>query len=539
MTRLDFSGKEFVYNHHLSVAFSELKANPAKSLLQKGEQARKGEQLGLDGNLIVHGDNLRALKALLPRYEGRVNCIYIDPPYNTGNEGWCYNDNVNMPYLTEWLSNNPVDQEDMQRHEKWCCMMWPRLTLLRQLLAEDGVMFISIDDNEAHHLRMMVDEIFGEENFVASFLWRKKGTSTNVTGADVSSNADYQICYKKSCLGGLQQRVRSKKTRIYNNSDDLGCYRTEIIEKKNVGSYKRESMQFDILGQKPRYGKRWQIGYELAKELESKGRFTIEKSIVKRKIYDFEDKDTRSANPTYLPDECGNTDSANKTLQEILGETNFENPKPHQLIQHLIKMCPNDHPIILDSFAGSGTTAQAVLELNKEDGGSRKFILVECEDYADKITAERVRRVIKGVPDAKDLSLKNGLAGSFTFCELGEPIDFDKLLKADALPPYKEFAALVWNLFSDTAFDEKQCDENKFLIGRKDNGLVFCFYRPDKSFLLSNESCLNTTRMEWLASSYPDKEIVVYAPSCFVPNAMLAARNIKFAYLPFALFRLG
>lgn len=149
-----------------------------------------------DDNLIIHGDNLHALKALLPKYAGRVNCIYIDPPYNTGNEGWVYNDNVSSPILKEWLGS-VVGSDDMERHSKWCCMMWPRLQLLRDLLAEDGVIFVSIDDNEQHHLRMLLDEIFGEDNFVASIVWRKKAGG----GQDseyLSREHDYILSYRKS-----------------------------------------------------------------------------------------------------------------------------------------------------------------------------------------------------------------------------------------------------------------------------------------------------------------------------------------------------
>ena len=121
--------------------------------------------------MIIHGDNLHALKALMPRYAGKVNCIYIDPPYNTGNEKWIYNDNVNSPMMKEWLKGkSSVDGEDMERHDKWLCMMWPRLQLLRELLAEDGVIFISIDDNEQHRLRMVMDEIFGEENYEICYI---------------------------------------------------------------------------------------------------------------------------------------------------------------------------------------------------------------------------------------------------------------------------------------------------------------------------------------------------------------------------------
>ena len=169
MPTLDFKGKQIVYAHHLTVPARTLEPDASKSLPSNGSAP------SLDNNLIIHGDNLHALKALMPRYAGRVHCIYIDPPYNTGNEGWVYNDNVNSPLMQAWLTDkSPVDGEDLERHDKWLCMMWPRLHLLRELLAEDGVIFISIDDNEQHHLRMMMDEIFGAGNFVAHIAWQKR-----------------------------------------------------------------------------------------------------------------------------------------------------------------------------------------------------------------------------------------------------------------------------------------------------------------------------------------------------------------------------
>ena len=184
MPTLEFKGKQHIYAHHLTVPYRPLKP----------DETRSYNPTDTNDNLIIHGDNLHALKALLPRYANRIKCIYIDPPYNTGNEGWVYNDNVNSPLMQQWFTENaPVDTEDLEKHDKWLCMMWPRLHLLKELLADDGIIFISIDDNEHHHLRKLMDEIFGTQNFIATFLWKKKGTSTNVRGTTVSATADYQL----------------------------------------------------------------------------------------------------------------------------------------------------------------------------------------------------------------------------------------------------------------------------------------------------------------------------------------------------------
>ena len=194
MPTLDFKGKQHIYAHHLTVPYRPLIPDPGKSVpagsntnvLAATAAGSRTSDIGhrtsvlpwrfylADDNLIIHGDNLHALKALLPRYAGKVKCIYIDPPYNTGNEGWVYNDNVNSPLMREWLKGaNPVDGEDLERHDKWLCMMWPRLHLLKELLTDDGVIFVSIDDNEQHHLRMLMDEVFGVSNFISTVIWRK------------------------------------------------------------------------------------------------------------------------------------------------------------------------------------------------------------------------------------------------------------------------------------------------------------------------------------------------------------------------------
>ena len=530
MPTLDFKGKQHIYAHHLTVPYQPLEP----------DEKRSCNPTGSDDNLIIHGDNLKALKALLPRYANQVKCIFIDPPYNTGNEDWVYNDNVNSPLMQQWLAeNSPVDNEDLERHDKWLCMMWPRLHLLKELLAEDGVIFISIDDNEQHHLRMLMDEIFRKDNFLGCFLWRKKGTSTNVRGTNVSAAADYQICYRRTNVGSLNPRVTPKETRRYPRQDSLGKYRTEILEKRNDGTYARETMRFQILGQHPRNGRRWQIGEKTARELEATDRLVVDKGIVKRKIYDFEDRDTTSAHSTYLPENCGSSNSANKELSKLLGSSGFENPKPVDLIAHLIALSSSQDDIILDSFAGSGTTAHAVLALNKLDNGNRKFILVECEDYADTITGERVRRVINGVPNASDATLQEGLGGSFTYCTLGEPMNMEGMLTGDALPAFESLAAYLLHTASGVTCGAGQLtpknDDGLFYTGDKTD--YYMLYKPDLEFLCSNESMLTQNRAERIrdASCHNGKKATVYAPGKYISQKELTPMDITFCQLPHAL----
>jgi len=217
MPTLDFKGKQFVYSHHLSVPFRELQVDTDKSL---------NEKPSLDDNLIIHGDNLHALKALLPLYAGKIKCVYIDPPYNTGKEGWCFNDNVRGPLIEEWLkkSANPVDKEDLERHDKWCTMMWPRISLLHELLSDDGVIFVSLDDNEVANFTEMINEIFGNKNWVGTIIW-KNVTDNNPT--NIAVEHEYVVCFAKN-KGSLDKQWKSPISEIRDSLVNKGM---ELIDK--------------------------------------------------------------------------------------------------------------------------------------------------------------------------------------------------------------------------------------------------------------------------------------------------------------------
>ena len=241
MSEIVFKGKEFVYNHHLAVPFRPLEIHPDEGI---GEPS-------LNGNLIIHGDNLHALKALLPHYAGKIDCIYIDPPYNTGREDWCYNDNVNAPMVREWLDANPVGVEDGLRHEKWCCVMWPRLRLLNELLSETGAIFVSIDDNEQHRLRAMMDEIFGSDQFVSNIIWQKKYSPSN-DAKGFSDDHDFVVCYARP---GWSRRLlprgeKQNKYYRYNDQDGRGPWRVDNL------SVKTYSAAYDYEIENPETGKR-------------------------------------------------------------------------------------------------------------------------------------------------------------------------------------------------------------------------------------------------------------------------------------------
>ena len=368
------------------------------------------------GNMFIEGDNLAALKILHKSYYGKVKMIYIDPPYNTGND-FIYNDDFKQTRRSYEAEVGITDDEGNvvrddglrtntggHKHSNWLNMMYPRLFLARNLLRQDGVIFVSIDDNEVHDLRLMMNEIFGEENFISQIVWKKKGTSTNVKGAQISSLTEYILVYGRSSKTELAQRWFSKDERVYNKLDSIGAYRTTVIEKKSSGSYDRNTMKFEILGRKPREGKRWQIGLTKAKELEERGRFVIENGIVKLKIYDFEDKDTFAANPNLLLD-YGSTQSGQIEVNELLDGHHFDTPKPIALIKHLINLSVLRKDeladnIILDFFSGSGTTAHAVMQLNAEDGGNRQWICIQLPEQ----TSEKSEAFKAGYANIADIA---------------------------------------------------------------------------------------------------------------------------------------
>jgi adenine-specific DNA-methyltransferase len=391
-----FKGKEYVYNHHLTVPYRPLVADAAKGIGTPD----------LAGNLVIHGDNLHALKSLLPRYAGAVDLIFIDPPYNTGNEGWCYSDGVNSPIMKEWLSTNPVDGEDMLRHDKWLCMMWPRLVLLRELLSERGSIWITLDDNEVHRARMVLDEIFGEQAFVANVIWQKNFSPKN-TAQFFSEDHDHLLVIAKDRCAwrpNLLQRSDEMEARYRNDDNDpRGPWTSGDISARNFysdGSYPvtaPSGRRFD--GPPP--GRYWSISLEKFRALDADGRIWWGESgnnMPRYKRYLSDVKPGVVPQTLWFYDEVGHTQDAKKTVLEmgLLKDHETITPKPVALLERILEIGADEGALILDSFAGSGTTAHAVLKANAKDGGTRRFVLVEGEGYADSLTAERVRRAIKG-----------------------------------------------------------------------------------------------------------------------------------------------
>lgn len=524
LTSLQFGYKEIIASYHHQVPYRPLKPNKKKSL-------NHNKKNPLDDNLIIHGDNLEALKALLPMYGGKVNCIYIDPPYNTGNECWAYNDNVNGPMFKNWFKKI-VDSEDLERHDKWCCMMWPRLKILRQLLAEDGIIFISIDDNEQHRLRMMMDEIFGMGNFITQVTWHKKRGKDN-SAKFFSVVHDFVVVYAKEKQSAVIQRLpmdlNTKKAYKNQTSDPRGSYRLLGLWSRQQGG-----SMFSFTTKTGKYfSKRlWLVNEAKMKKLDSDNRLVIKGDKLYRKLFISE---VNGSIPETIWTGLSNYANAKDEIKTIFADAIFDTPKPIDLIDRIMRISTSSNDIILDSFAGSGTTAHAVLALNKEDGGSRKFILVEREDYADTITAERVRRIIKGVPNhAKNDSYNSvGTGGSFTYCTMGEPIDINKMLAGKTLPDYSTLASHLLYMSSLISTEKTLKQRQSGLFYSTDSTDYYLLYKPDLKYLQSSKSSLTAKHANTISKK--NRNAVVFAADKDLTQRELSKLNIEFCRLPDAI----
>jgi adenine-specific DNA-methyltransferase len=593
MPELHFKGKEFVYNHHLSVPYCPLVPNAKKSI----------GDADLSGNLIIHGDNLVALKALLPFYAGKVDCIFIDPPYNTGTENWSYNDAVNSPIMREWLNSNPVNKDDMLRHDKWLCMMYPRVKLLHELLSERGSLWVTLDDNEVHHARAMLNEIFGDNCFVGQLVWQKRTSRENRTA--LSPSFDHILLYSK-CLADTWRLVRNLLDvdgEIESNPDNdpRGPWKSIPFSAQGFRTnqvYPITTPTGKVL--KPPKGRCWGATEDVFEKLKK------DKQIYWPKGGDGRPRVKSWENAGLVPEtlwlarDVGDTEDSKKELLSIFSDretTDFHAPKPPRLVQRVVQISTDATSIVLDSFAGTGTTAHAVLAQNKKDGGQRKFVLVEGESYADSLTAERVRRVIKGYRfdgvDSEELyskklnvtSLKSadkilahiasienleehrfdairkevsggvlvvsgerkvnkkteGLGGVFTYCSLGEPIDMDKLLTGERMPKYEALGAWLFHTATGEAVKAKAIDQSNWFLGESAGFFVWLVYKSNLDFLKSRDAALTLELAERIAkmkdAKGANKRHLVFAPAKYVPNKMLLPLGVEHAPLPFALYR--
>jgi len=440
MPTLNWIGKEAVVNHHHQVPFHLLKDVPELSTGDPGS-----------GNLIVQGDNLVALKALLPYYAGQVKCIYIDPPYNTGNESWIYNDSVNSPLIREWLGKVVgKEAEDLSRHDKWLCMMYPRLQLLRQFLRKDGAIFVSIDDNEVGRLRMVMDEVFGATNFLSNVIWQKKYTRAN-DATYFSDNHDHILVYAKTKdaleLGRMERTELQDKA--YKNPDNhpFGAWKPTPLHAKSGVDTSAYTFKNGVTWSPPKGTFRRYNDVSMAR-LDANNEIWFGKdgtATPQHKTFLGSLEVGLTPVTIWTHDVAGDNHIARDEVKALLENTplTFDNPKPTTLLSLILQLGADKNSLVLDSFAGSGTTGHAVQLLNKQDGGNRRFILVEMESkIARDITAERVKRVAQGYTNAKGERVE-GLGGGFRFCELGEPL-FDE---RGQIKPSVRFADLARHVY--------------------------------------------------------------------------------------------
>ena len=572
MPTLNWIGKDKVVNHHLDVPF--------RTLERQYTFAPSGQD---DGNMIIHGDNLEALKALLPQYEGRIRLIYIDPPYNTGNEGWVYNDNVNDPRIRKWLGQVVGKEgEDLSRHDKWLCMMYPRLRLLQKLLAEESVIFISIDDTEYASLKQICDEIFGSNCFVSNIAWQRTYSTRN-DSKGIVNEVEHVLCYSKQPNWNPNKLPRTAEmdSKYKNPDNDVALWRTDNAFAPGAATHQGMvyAIQHPFTGELlyPANGSCWRYQqdtmleimsgwtqYELRDIQDCEQRAIVcgvsadavradVKAIMLSKPIEEARSDAEKimkrgqwprffftkggkggiARKTYLENvggrlptnfwpfsETGHTDEAKKEMLSIFdGRATFDTPKPVRLIEFILKIASDPETIVLDSFAGSGTTAHAVLNMNRADGGHRKFILVEMGDYADSITAERVRRVIKGYGEGK--SAVSGTGGSFSYYELGAPLFVDGFLNPDV--PIADIRFYVYYSETHESIPALKEDDPYLLGVQDDTAYYFCYVKDGATTL--NDTLLG--RLKTRAERY-----VIYADTCALSDEELKRWNIAYKKIP-------
>lgn len=533
MPELTWVGKDKVITHHLDVPYRVL--DRQYSYDETGQhEADNGSE-----NMIIHGDNLEALKALLPKYEGKVDCIYIDPPYNTGNEGWVYNDNVNDPRIKKWLGEVVGKEgEDLSRHDKWLCMMYPRLRLLHRLLAPTGVIFISIDDNEVSNLRLICDEVFGASNHVATFIWRSRQRADNRNTSMISTDHEYVLCFSKT-LGGFVAAGQQIDVSKYKNPDGDPRGPWASIDLSGLANaQQRPNLHYDItdpetgISYPPNPNRGWSKSKENVDQMIKEGRILFPKKPSGRpreKKFLSSLRTQKTGFSSVLSESVGFTTNGTREMRKIFSRPMFDFPKSVELVETLIKQATPNGGLVLDSFAGSGTTGHACLRANQSDQAARRFILVELDDYAETVTAERVRRVISGY--GKDSSETKGTGGSFSFYELGEPLLVEgNLNPAVALERVREY---IWFTETGEAYEQAELEAHPDFLGFSCRDVAYFFAFDAAAPTVLDRDYLASIPAECAAESY-----VIYADTCVLSDQELAAHAITFKKIPRDITRL-
>jgi adenine-specific DNA-methyltransferase len=557
MPTLHWIGKEKVINHHLDVPYRVLE----HQYTFNSPMAEALEAEGESGNKIIRGDNLEALKSLLPEYEGKIKCIYIDPPYNTGNEGWVYNDNVNDPKLKRWLGQVVgKEAEDLTRHDKWLCMMYPRLKLLHKLLAEDGAIFISINEDEQASLKLLLDEIFGSANYLTMFTIKLRHEERILKGDKEFHEVTEQLyLYRKS------NKFKPHKKQYDNTSIDEYIYevnimddnpKTFLMDGKTVTSYNPN--QFKIVKKGPNENCLKKINIRgTLKEGNSSGRFYMKHfhPLVTEyygylfSVPDMGDdgtgnrffllpKDEKKSNGDYFqgipqkrsdikevpyPNYFDFTDDFNRVGYE--GGVDFRfGKKPLEFLKRVFEIAGLQNipdALVLDSFGGSGSTGHAVLQFNKDYVGNRKFILIEMQEYAETTTAARLKNAINGHGD------KEGTGGSFDYYELGpalfnEDNEINELVGVEKLRQYMYYTETKSVLTAPSP--SERSGEESYLLNKHNDTAYYFYYEQDMVTTL-NHDFLSTIKTK--AEQY-----VIYADNCLLTKEFMTKHHIIFKKIP-------
>lgn len=642
MPVLNWIGKDSVVTHHSKVPFRTLSLTYGYTAEHRREEGLSSES----GNMIVFGDNLLSLKALLPRLEGQVKCIYNDPPYNTG-KPWTYSDDCNDPRTRDWINKVVGKQgEDLSRHDKWLCMMYPRLVLMRRMLRPDGVIFISCDDNEQAALRLMMNEIFGEDCFVSNIIWQKSYSPRN-DSKGIPTTTDHIIAYsKKPGWNPFKlERTEGMNARYANPDNDKDYWRPDNAYAPNAITHQgmvyaiqnpfTGKMIYPIVSNTWRYEQDDMLDimngwceYELRdlNDAEERARICgISADEVRQGVMGIVLKESLEVSKqkaqavlergqwpkyyftslgnlsrkTYLGEvggrvttnlwpfsEVDNTDGAKKELIEIFeGAVPFDTPKPTRLIDRILEIAVEPGDIVMDCFAGSGTTAHSVLKANLKDGGDRKFVLLEVDADIVKTTQERVQRAISGYeytgtkteriyekklnantlkritdyyedakqtyeqakasdnytdvhqPTVKDNNLvveaekyydghRDGLGGGFDFMELGAPIfkDGTKMLNEDV--GESELRRYVYYTETHQPLTQTRSEDYPYWLDDYQGVGYYFYYEADQPTTLSNETLLNVVRGRM------DGGLIVYADLCEFSDDELEQMGITFRQIP-------
>jgi adenine-specific DNA-methyltransferase len=546
MPVLQFKGKTAIESYHYTVPHHVVEFDARLSLLGNKQKP------GLDGNLIIEGDNLLALKALLPTHAGRIKCAYLDPPYNTGDEGWVFNDNLTQPQFREWLGQTVGKEgDDATRHDKWCCMIYPRLALVKELLADDGVLLVSIDEHEVHNLRLLLFELFGAENCIETIVWQKSYGGGAKSKHFVHLH-EYILCFAKdkTKIGRLALPPDPNAVKYYKYEDDRvatrGKYRTQPLWTNSMDDRKNLRYPIPYKGEEVWPEKQWQWSEDRALEaLEDDELVFVEGEgsvSVYYKQYRFdEDGVERGAKPYSIIEGIYTQQGTNELEQIFTGKAPFKFPKPSALIKHLLQIFTKDDDIVLDSFAGSGTTAHAVLALNSEDQAKRQFILVQMPNDSKRdeatgfnicrdVTIERVRRVISGYQWHKKAKKGKsrtidvpGLGGTFSAARLGKSLFTEYRDFGKTPPDFKELAKYIFYTETSRGFDPAAVDETTGKIGEHKGTSYYLLYTPDPK----KDCALDMEWLAWVAAAEKNRRIVVYCEKIWVHRDDLARFEIN------------